>query len=273
MAVAEVAVDSGINLPWSGFPAAHFCFNPPGAFYFGQPWLRYDCPVFLEDMDLNSYQQFPAWLDGFKMFQHRIYKQHLTVIFQLYEVTMDVHPADTDAGQDKSSKKATERAEASGGMLGYNLGHKAWTALHVFTNTYCNTGVYQLPLYHGAPSQTVLADLCDGECIGVLGDLLRRKVIQLVTGASLIVRIADGRRSEELKDYTKQDIDLSYLPTDAIDGYNYRQPTGPKISELIPQQQSGNTMKWITGWLKKVLNEALHPTANSASHLMNMEKE
>nr|XP_033771786.1 coiled-coil domain-containing protein 17 isoform X2 [Geotrypetes seraphini] len=71
----KVAVDCGINLPWSGFPAAHFCLNPPGAFYFGQPWLRYDYPVFLEDVDLNSSQQFPVWLDGFKPY-HFSYLLH-----------------------------------------------------------------------------------------------------------------------------------------------------------------------------------------------------
>lgn len=59
-------MDGAWNLPWSGLTLAHFCFNPPGAFYFGRRWLKYDRPVFLEVLDLDSYQKWPAWLDGFK---------------------------------------------------------------------------------------------------------------------------------------------------------------------------------------------------------------
>lgn len=56
-----------MGLPWSGLTIANFCFNPPGAFYYGSQWLKYDYPIFVEELDINSYQQWPAWLDGFKV--------------------------------------------------------------------------------------------------------------------------------------------------------------------------------------------------------------
>nr|XP_042700972.1 coiled-coil domain-containing protein 17 isoform X2 [Chrysemys picta bellii] len=148
----KFAVDGAKNLPWSGLTVAHFCFNPPGAFYFGRPWLKYDRPVFVEELDLDSYQRWPVWLDGFKSFPQRIYNEYLTVIIHLYEVLVNPEP-------DTPGKKAATRPVPRGIMrkegerLRYALGSEAWAVLQVFSSGYCNTDVYQLPLYQGAPSQ------------------------------------------------------------------------------------------------------------------------
>ncbi|KYO48009.1 coiled-coil domain-containing protein 17 isoform D [Alligator mississippiensis] len=202
----QVAVDGAWNLPWSGLTLAHFCFNPPGAFYFGRRWLKYDRPVFLEALDLDSYQKWPAWLDGFKSFPQRTYHEHLTVIIHLHEVTVTAGaPGAKAAGRSAERRAAGEEGDG----LRYVLGSQAWAALHVFSRGYCNTGVYQLPLYQGAPSQ-----------------------VQLLEGASLVARIADGRREEELRTYRAKDIDQSYLPKENVESYA-KEPHGSKVAELM----------------------------------------
>ncbi|XP_019383859.1 PREDICTED: uncharacterized protein LOC109305313 [Gavialis gangeticus] len=248
----KVAVDGAWNLPWSGLTLAHFCFNPPGAFYFGKRWLKYDRPVFLEALDLDSYQKWPAWLDGFKAsiawwrqlvashpassppsqrllsfqsFPQRTYHEHLTVIIHLHEVVVTAGaPGAKAAGPSAEGRAAGGESDV--------LGSQAWAALHVFSKGYCNTGVYQLPLYQGAPSQPLLVVLSQGESRSALKHLAAENKIQLLEGASLVARIADGRREEELHTYRAEDIDQSYLPKQNVESYT-KQPHGSKVAELM----------------------------------------
>ncbi|XP_074987982.1 coiled-coil domain-containing protein 17 isoform X3 [Caretta caretta] len=229
----KFAVDGAKNLPWSGLTVAHFCFNPPGAFYFGKPWLKYDRPVFVEELDLDSYQQWPVWLDGFKSFPQRIYNEYLTVIIHLHEVLVNPEP---DTPRKKAAPRPVQRGimRKEGERLRYALGSEAWAALQVFSSGYCNTDVYQLPLYQGAPSQNIVTALSQGPCASVTQGLANRKVIQLVRGASVVVRIADGRRDEELSLPHKQGINQSYLPMEGIEFYK-KEPGGAKVTDLMPQ--------------------------------------
>ncbi|XP_065409802.1 coiled-coil domain-containing protein 17 isoform X1 [Chrysemys picta bellii] len=232
----KFAVDGAKNLPWSGLTVAHFCFNPPGAFYFGRPWLKYDRPVFVEKLDLDSYQRWPVWLDGFKSFPQRIYNEYLTVIIHLYEVLVNPEP-------DTPGKKAATRPVPRGIMrkegerLCYALGSEAWAVLQVFSSVYCNTDVYQLPLYQGAPSQNIVISFSQGTCASVTQELANRKVIELVRGASVVVRLADGRRDEELSLPPKQGINQSYLPKEGIEFYK-KEPGGAKVTDLMPQEKA-----------------------------------
>lgn len=230
----KFAVDRAMNLPWSGLTIAHFCFNPPGAFYFGSQWLKHDYPIFVEELDMSSYQQWPAWLDGFKCCPHRVYHEYSTVIIQLYESV--VNPARDTVGQNEDVRTAQRKAIPRRDQLLYTVGSEAWTALPVFSRGYCNTGIYQLPLYQGSPSQIILHSLAQGKCGSVMNNLLHKKMIQLVPGASVIVRIADGRWDQELS-YTTQDIDVSYLPKNALGLYS-KEASGIKIAELMPQETS-----------------------------------
>lgn len=74
------------------------------------------------------------------------------MIIHLHEVLVNPEP-------DTPGKKAAPRPVQRGIMrkederLRYALGSEAWAALQVFSSGYCNTDVYQLPLYQGAPSQ------------------------------------------------------------------------------------------------------------------------
>ncbi|XP_043376337.1 coiled-coil domain-containing protein 17 isoform X2 [Dermochelys coriacea] len=230
----KFAMDGAKNLPWSGLTVAHFCFNPPGAFYFGRPWLKYDRPVFVEELDLDSYQQWPVWLDGFKSFPQRIYNEYLTVIIHLHEVLVNSEP---DTLGKKTAPRPMQRGimRKEGERLCYALGSEAWTALQVFSSGYCNTDVYQLPLYQGAPSQNMVTSLSQGPCASVMQGLANTKVIQLVRGASVVVRIADGRRDEELSLPHKQGINQSYLPMEGIEFYK-KEPGGAKVTDLMPRK-------------------------------------
>ncbi|XP_044882933.1 coiled-coil domain-containing protein 17 isoform X2 [Mauremys mutica] len=232
----KFAVDGAKNLPWSGLTVAHFCFNPPGAFYFGRPWLKYDHPVFVEELDLDSYQRWPVWLDGFKSFPQRIYNEYLTVIIHLYEVLVNPEP---DAPGKEAATRPVPRGimRKAGERLRYVLGREVWAVLQVFSSGYCNTDVYQLPLYQGAPSQNIVISFSQGTCASVTQGLVDRKAIQLVKGASVVVRIADGRRDEELSLPTKQGINQSYLPKEGIEFYK-KEPGGAKVTDLMPQEKA-----------------------------------
>ncbi|XP_077190107.1 coiled-coil domain-containing protein 17 isoform X2 [Paroedura picta] len=233
----KFALDRAINLPWVGLTMAHFCFNPPAAFYYGRQWMKYDYPIFVKALDVNSFQQWPKWLDGFKSCPHRIYHEYSSVIIHLYESKM---ASDQDALGPKEAIQTTHKRITLKEPL--PLRSEAWAALHVFSRDYCNTGVYQLPLCHGAPSQVILHSLSQGKCNSIMKSLLRKDMIKLVEGASIIVRIADGRWDEEFR-YTVQDIDQSYMPKNALDMY-YKEPSGAKIAELMPHETSQQAWSW-----------------------------
>ncbi|XP_072366916.1 uncharacterized protein [Scyliorhinus torazame] len=212
----KLSVDRAKNLPWANFTLALSSFNPPGAYYFGSAWAKYDPPVFIESIDFSSLQKCPVWLDNFKSFPRRVYHEYLTVIVHLHEVAV---------------------SSLETGALTYDLKDQAWTALQVFSKGYCNTAIYQLPLYQGAPNQDVLVALAKEDCQSVLSDLVRRNTILRVRGASLFVRIADGRRDEELVTYSESDVNQSYLPSELIELYK-AEPSNMLLRELVPAGKS-----------------------------------
>ncbi|XP_051866605.1 uncharacterized protein LOC127567700 [Pristis pectinata] len=208
----KLSVDRANNLPWDNFTLAHTSFNPPGAYYYGSPWAKYDHPAFIDNIDFDSPQKCPIWLDNFKSFPGRVYNKYLTVIVHLHEVV--VSPLETNA-------------------LNYEMKEQAWTALQVFSKGYCNTAIYHLPLYQGAPNQDVLAALARGDCQSVLDDLVHKNTIFRLRGASVLVRIADGRRDEELARYSEQHINQSYLSSELIEQYE-PEPSNVLLRQLIP---------------------------------------
>uniref|UniRef100_A0A8C5QHA4 Uncharacterized protein n=1 Tax=Leptobrachium leishanense TaxID=445787 RepID=A0A8C5QHA4_9ANUR len=240
----KISADRAQNLPWSGLTLAHICLNPPGAYYLGNPWLKYDRPVPVDNIDLNSQQTCPAWTDGFKTFTHRLYREDLTALFQLHEIVLRRDAESSERGAGRTTQGSHKPPDLSPGV-------QAWTALRVFYRNYCNMGVYQLPLYHGAPGRAVLQALSSGGCAAAtLKDLQQTEMIKLVPGTSLIVRIVDGRRFEELDVCDAQDINQSYLPEDAAASYT-RTMNGKKISDLIPDGQE-DFKKDLADWFRKV---------------------
>ncbi|XP_054837255.1 coiled-coil domain-containing protein 17 isoform X2 [Eublepharis macularius] len=237
----KFALDRAMNLPWTGLTMAHFCFSPPAAYYFGSQWMKYDYPIFVKKLDINSFQQWPAWLDGFKSCPHRAYREYSAVIIHLYE-SMVISNQDT-LGLEEDVQTAQRRVMLKTEQLNYTLRNEAWTALHVFSRDYCNTGVYQLPLYHGAPNQIILHSLSQGKCSNIMMSLLHKDMIKLVEGASVLVRIADGRWDGDFR-FTIEDIDQSYIPKNAL-GLYCKEPSGGKIAELMPQETSQQLAKQL----------------------------
>ncbi|XP_039591041.1 uncharacterized protein LOC120514622 isoform X1 [Polypterus senegalus] len=266
----KVSVDRGKNLPWPAFTLALISFNPPAAFYQGASGVKYDRPVFVEKLDFNSDQSSPAWLDGFKSFPKRIHDRFLTVIVHLQAIT--VASQESTSSNDKPDKANTQQQQQRTKVLTtYTLGSQAWAAMPVFSQQYCNTGVFQLPLYQGSPSVEVLKVLSQGDCLTVLEDLKRKEQIHLLKGASVFIRISDGRREEELDPLRLKDIDQTALPDDQKDSYNMEQ-LGTSLSQLIPagrptpefSQQLANKFKQL---VYQTLRKKPETAADSARQL------
>ncbi|KAG9350993.1 hypothetical protein JZ751_024882 [Albula glossodonta] len=239
---SQVSVDKALNLPWSAFTLGLCSLNPPAAFYHGASWVPYDRPLILQRLDLTSSQSSPKWLDGFKSFPRRVHYQHMTAIVHLHAVSVQA-VQDSTGGQ--------------GETLTYSLGEQAWAAVPIFTRGYCHTACYQLPLYQGSPSQAILGTLAHGECLSVLEDLRQTGELQLLKGASVFVRVADGRRSEELEQGDK-DVDISQLPQDQLEVYSPRcdstpQQIPPSLKDSFSSQLSTHFTKVNMGLPHKPL--------------------
>ncbi|XP_043940815.1 uncharacterized protein LOC122812829 [Protopterus annectens] len=197
------------------------------------------------------------------------------MLVHLHEMMINTN--DEISKQEKANKeKANIQAQRKDSKTTtYSLGGQAWTALGVFLMGYCNTGVYQLPLFHGAPSKSILTALSQGECHSVIKDLMDSKSIQLVKGASVIVRIADGRRDEELQIFTNRDIDQSFLPVDELDAY-MAEPKRDAISNLVLHGKAEESVKIQLAYRFKQLiykSAASHSTDNFVASQMTTSKD
>ncbi|XP_022315185.2 uncharacterized protein LOC111119376 isoform X3 [Crassostrea virginica] len=211
----KVAVDGASNLPWTNFTHAHICLNPPGAFYMGTPHATYDKLMFTEFLDLKSTNTAPQWRDGFKHFPSRSYHRFLTVIIHLQEVQVSV---------------AKENYK-------YGLLEQAWTAVQVFTDHYCYTSTFQLPLFDGSPSPQMLKQLAREPCKDWMERNIRSGTIHLLEGGSVYVRLADGRRDDELAGDAPGDklleVNTDYIPPEWEDKYARERP-GKTLVSMIP---------------------------------------
>ncbi|KAI1892076.1 hypothetical protein AGOR_G00150250 [Albula goreensis] len=243
----KVSVDKALNLPWSAFTLGLCSLNPPAAFYHGASWVPYDRPLILQRLDLTSSQSSPKWSDGFKSFPRRVHYQHMTAIVHLHAVSVQA-VQDSAGGQRET--------------LTYSLGEQAWAAVPVFTRGYCHTACYQLPLYQGSPSQAILGTLAHGECLSVLEDLRQKGEVQLLKGASVFVRVADGRRSEELEQGDKE-VDISQLPLDQLDVYSPRCDSTP---QQIPPSLKDSFSSQLSTHFTKLVYQTLEDSKQLQQH-------
>lgn len=217
----KIAIDEAINIPWPNFTEALICINPPAAFYkdaFETNDITtrvYDKPFFTKRLDLSSTNREPVWDDGFFHFRHRSYHKFLTVLIQLKEIEVLITPVGYK----------------------YSLRDEAWTAVQIFNDEYVYTSHYQLPLIQGSPSTE---DLHRFEAES-FKDLFKRGAhydkVQLIPEASVMIRLCDGRRDDELPtsspDATKLKLDMSYLPPDTRTSYK-RRGGGRTLTTLVP---------------------------------------
>ncbi|XP_052257875.1 uncharacterized protein LOC127862678 isoform X3 [Dreissena polymorpha] len=211
----KVAIDSAVNLPWTNFTHAHMCFNPPAAFYLGAPHATYDKLMFTEILDTRSTNTSPAWKDGFKHFPRRSFHRFLTLIIHIQEISVNVS---------KENYK-------------YGLLEQAWTAVQIFTDKYCTTQAFQLPLFAGSPSQTILKQLAREPCKEWMERMIRNNGIHLLEGSSVFVRIADARRDDELlSDIAHNklvEVNTDYIPVGLEESYSRERP-GKPLETLVP---------------------------------------
>ncbi|XP_060559794.1 uncharacterized protein LOC132719870 isoform X5 [Ruditapes philippinarum] len=211
----KVAVDSAVNLPWSNFTHAHMCLNPPAAFYLGAPHATYDKLTFTELLDVRSTNTSPTWKDGFKHFPRRSYHRFLTMIIHLQEISVSV---------------AKENYK-------YGLLEQAWTAVQIFTDKYCTTQAFQLPLFAGSPSQTILKQLAREPCKEWMERNIRNNGIHLLEGSSIFVRVADARRDDELASDISHnklvEVNTDYIPVGLEETFSRERP-GKPLESLVP---------------------------------------
>lgn len=211
----KVSLDSAVNMPWSNFTHAHFCLNPPGAFYMGTPHATYDKLAFTEKLDLRSTNSSPAWRDGYKHFPRRSFHRFLTVIIHLQEIFV-----------------STSRDNYKYGLL-----EQAWTAVQVFKDKYAYTSTFQLPLFTGAPSQQMLKQLAREPCKEWMERNIRTGTIKLIEGSSVFVRLCDARRDDELAfdvpNSRLVEINKDYIPRGLEHIYS-REKAGNPLEGLVP---------------------------------------
>ncbi|XP_046327915.2 uncharacterized protein LOC124111997 isoform X2 [Haliotis rufescens] len=215
----KVALDSAVNLPWSNFTHCHMCLNPPGAFYLGTPHATYDKLTFTENLDLRSTNTSPAWRDGFKHFPRRSYHRFLTAVIHLQEVFVTV----------------------SRDNYKYGLLEQAWTAVQMFKDKYAYTTTFQLPLFAGSPSPQMLKQMAREPCREWMERNIRNNTIKLIEGASIFVRVSDGRREDELiTDIPTNklvEINMDYIPNGVKEQYSRERPGRPTAT-LVPTGKS-----------------------------------
>ncbi|XP_064626695.1 uncharacterized protein LOC135487166 isoform X4 [Lineus longissimus] len=216
----KISLDSALNLPWSKFTHGHICLNPPGAFYKGRPNAAFDKLEFTDKLDLYSTNKAPAWKDGFRHYVNRTYQRYMTFIIHLQEIVVTVT---------KDNYK-------------YGLMEQAWTPVAVFSDIYINTNVYQLPLYQGQPTAAMLKELATMPCLDWIEKNAKAGKIKPIVGASVFVRLCDGRRDEELTAMKEDDIlelNTEYIPVSIFPKYS-EEIQGIEMNTMVPEGKSPN---------------------------------
>ncbi|XP_065834411.1 uncharacterized protein [Oscarella lobularis] len=203
------SVDSAQNLPWSKMTRVLYSFAPPASYYSGKA----DDPIrYVRHLDWDSSLQAPSWTDGFQFFGRRRLHRHLAVIVHLVAI-------------DFSGRK---------GKL--KIIDEAWTAVQVFSNGYVFTDRYQLPLYHSKPTKTAFDYLRHYETKIALAELVAQRKIKPLGGASVFVRIADGRRRNEIS--LHKEPNQSYLPIDSASKYGVAKGQPKPVRSLVPKDEN-----------------------------------
>ncbi|PAA84032.1 hypothetical protein BOX15_Mlig013049g2 [Macrostomum lignano] len=210
----KLIVDGCVNLPWHNFTLAHFCLNPPGAFYLGRPHAAYDKPAFTDNLDLTSTNKSPIFNMDWHHFRNRTYHRNMTVVIHLQEISVT----------------ATKQGYQ------YSLLDQAWTAMQVFENGFVYTDTYQLPLFIGSPSQGLLQQLTRMRLVDFMQAGVSQGYLNLINGASVLVKLCDGRREEELTAVTDDElivINQDFIPENLQ--ANYKQEVqGTILKDMIP---------------------------------------
>ncbi|CAD5123733.1 DgyrCDS12050 [Dimorphilus gyrociliatus] len=232
------AVDAAMNIPWKNFTHVQFCLSPPGSYYKGLQEVNFDRPLFTENLDMAGSSNQPDWHDGLRHFPMRHYNRHLVMIIHLQEIYI---------------RTLKDRYK-------YGLNEQAWTVLPIFTDKFCYTGAFQLPLFYGPPSLEALAQIAKQPYADWLKQSLDSESVKYLDRASVFVRICDGRRFEEVRERSTiqnllnssngiQYVNTSFIPESSANDYLSTTllpsglPVGNVYSDLIPAELTSERCK------------------------------
>ncbi|XP_057300054.1 uncharacterized protein LOC130630543 [Hydractinia symbiolongicarpus] len=177
-----VRLERAQNILWNGFTFATLCMSPPSAYYQGSV----DDPlIVLTQIDPDSLQRHPQWFETTKVLPRRQFHPNLAVIVHLYEVVPQENI--------------------------FTISSQAWTVLPVCTMGYLSYGVYQLPVFQGAPSKQLISDIQSQPLIPAIATMRKKKLIKVIDGTSVYLRIGDPRRIDELEN-EEMKVNQTYLP-------------------------------------------------------------
>ena len=224
----RMSIDRGLNFPNKGVSIAIVSFYPPGSLYDtsqGKDGIKldenglFDDIVLTEMFDWTSQYRHPAWNDGYHWYRNRRLEPLLAIIHIVCLSYQD--------GKWRTS-------------------NQGWTVLPIFDNGNVNMGSYQLPLYDSKPTKQVLsifdeisrsynAETDHLPYDEILDNAFVAAKVNYSNGASLFVRLADGRRGDELQRTGESSV-LVYTGTDKAQ-FNSR-GSSPILSSLVPKKMT-----------------------------------
>ena len=144
-----------------------------------------------QNQKMDSFVRYSEWRDeSVSVFVPKM--ENVAVVLRLYSF--------------KPEYTASWEKEPEGRLTGsLDIGYEtpdAWTICSIFTDKYCDSGVYQLPLFKGGPSKDCFSDLEEmGFSLGCLKDLMEEGLIKPLTGpkgnAVLTLKVMDGHFTDD----------------------------------------------------------------------------
>ncbi|KAI8895716.1 hypothetical protein BC833DRAFT_600212 [Globomyces pollinis-pini] len=208
----KIAVEKGQNLPLKGFTIFVVSFSTnPFETESNKKTVKYvDDFIYSKDLDVSSQYRKPTWKDGYHWYRSRPFDKNLLTIIELFAVIP----------QDENN---------------FTVQSQGWSILPVFTpNKFVKMGRFQLPLFEGNPNKEVFSYWNDGEA-GIDEVIADGAVTLSKRYSSIIVRLCDGRRGDELNDSTTE-FNLDYLGSYSAKFKGSSYSTG--ITSLKPRKMS-----------------------------------
>lgn len=167
------AIDGAQNLVQKRTTLGIISLYPPGSVYNPSsliPVSERNCRI-TSQIDLNSPLRCPVYADGLFPFTPEPNPRPF-ILFDLRSILVN---------------------------QGTSIASQGWAILPLLNSDgYVNHGYYQLPLFEGQPTTAILERMSELESFVFLDELITDKVIKYVEGASVFVRLCDGRRDAEM---------------------------------------------------------------------------
>ena len=224
----KVSVDGAQNLPKPGYTIAVMSLVPPGVLYGGKSIKKMDDVLYTKQIDFASSLRSPIWFDGFQWFRRKIMDPRLHVVVELKTLESQINGVKTTA--------------------------PGWTLCRIFSDSgYVKSDLFMLPLIEGAPTKEILeqfmkqvsTNTINSPFETVFADLVSRKVIKLVKGASVFLRTVDARRDDEFV-FDHDKTNMIYIPEKLKNGY-LDSKSGKQVRTLAGDEDESD-------WQRRLVN-------------------